>query len=63
MGSHHKKKKGTDDSRIVVADIKREQDQDVVMEIILPTFDTKVPIGRTMIDFVNVTETTDPSQG
>jgi hypothetical protein len=64
MGSHHKKKKGTDDSRIIIADIKRDVDQDAVRTALLPSTDHGFnPIMRSMIDFVNVTETTDPSQG
>lgn len=65
MGSQHKKKKGTDDIRIVVADIKRDQDQEATAVAIQPTYEgnTYIVPSRTMIDFVNVTETTDPSQG
>jgi hypothetical protein len=64
MGSHHKKKKKTQNVQVVIADIKRDQDQDTVRTALQPATDHGFnPIMRTQIDFVNVTETTDPSQG
>ena len=65
MASHHKKKKKTPDVNVVIADIKRDQDQDATRTAIQPAFEgtTYMPPMRAMIDFVNVTETTDPSQG
>jgi len=65
LGSHHKKKKKTPNVNVVVADIKRDQDQDAIRTAIQPTFEgtNYMPPLRAMIDFVNVTETTDPSQG
>ncbi len=65
MGSHHKKKKKTNDVNVVIADIKDEQDQEATKAAIQPAFEgtTYMPPMRAMIDFVNVTETTDPSQG
>jgi hypothetical protein len=68
MGSQHKKKKGTDDTRIIVADIKRDADQDAIRTVIQTGLEfiapgsPRAPLLRAMIDFVNVTETIDPSQ-
>jgi hypothetical protein len=65
MGSHHKKKKGTTDTRIIIADIKKEEEEAIIETVIhqYPDFDTTVPEVRTQVDFVNVVETIDPSQG
>jgi len=65
LGSHHKKKKKTENVNVVIADIKDEQDQDATRTAIQPVFEgiTYMTPIRWMIDFVNVTETTDPSQG
>lgn len=69
MGSQHKKKKGTDDTRIIIADIKQEADQDAIRTVLqtglefITAGSPRVPLMRNTIDFVNVTETTDPSQG
>ncbi len=65
MGSHHKKAKKTQDVNIVIADIKDDVDQDATKAAIQPVFEgtTYMYAMRAMIDFVNVTETTDPSQG
>ena len=62
--THQKKKKKTADINVTVADIKRDQDQEAVKAALQPTFEGTVymPSSRTMIEFVNVTETTDPSQ-
>ena len=65
MGSHHKKKKKTQDVNVVIADIKDEQEIEATKAAIQPVFEGTsylYPI-RASIDFVNVTETTDPSQG
>ena len=64
MGSHHKKKKKTEDVNVVIADVKDEQDQSATRTAIQPAFEgtNYMPPLRAMIDFVNVTETTDPSQ-
>jgi len=64
MGSLHKKKKKTPDVNVVIADIKRDQDQEASAIALQPSYEgnTYIVQSRTMIDFVNVTETTDPSQ-
>jgi hypothetical protein len=64
VGSHHKKKKKTTNIQVVIADIKQDQDEALVEAIIhqYPDFDTAVPEIRSQVDFVNVTETIDPSQ-
>jgi hypothetical protein len=64
VGSQHKKKKGTDDTRIIIADIKRDADQDFTQAALQPTYEGNAYIdqSRSMIDFVNVTESIDPSQ-
>jgi hypothetical protein len=64
LGSHHKKKKKTENVNVVIADISRDQDQEASKAALQPSYEGNtyiVPL-RTMIDFVNVTETTDPSQ-
>jgi hypothetical protein len=64
LGSHHKKKKKTPSINVIVTDIKRDQDQDATRTAIQPSFEgiTYMPSIRSMIDFVNVTETMDSSQ-
>jgi hypothetical protein len=63
VGSQQKKKKGTPDPRLIVSDIKREADQAAVRTALQPTTEVgRNPITRSMIDFVNVTETIDPAQ-
>jgi hypothetical protein len=63
VGSQQKKKKGTPDPRLIVSDIKREADQSAVRTALEPTTEVgRNPITRTMIDFVNITETIDPAQ-
>jgi hypothetical protein len=64
MGSQQKKKKRTQDPRSTTSEIKRTQDLDANRLALQPTFELGYsPIGVGMTDFVNVTETTDPSQG
>lgn len=68
MGSQQKKKKGTSDTRIITSDIKRDADQDTIRTVVQTGLEMRsagvplIPIMRNMIDFVNVTETTDPAQ-
>ncbi len=64
MGSHHKKKKKTQDVNVVIADISRDADQEASKAALQPSYEgnTYIVPSRTMIDFVNVTESTDPSQ-
>ncbi len=64
MGSQHKKKKKTTNVNVVVADIQDTVDQQATKDAIQPAFEgtTYMPPMRAMIDFVNVTETIDPSQ-
>lgn len=64
MGSHHKKKKKTPSVNVVIADIKRDQDQEASKAALQPSYEgnTYIVQSRTMIDFVNVTESIDPSQ-
>jgi hypothetical protein len=64
MGSHHKKKKKTPSVNVVIADIKRDADQEASKAALQPSYEgnTYIVQSRTMIDFVNVTESTDPSQ-
>jgi len=64
MGSHHKKKKKTTNVNVIVADISRDADQEASKAALQPSYEgnTYIPPTRTMIDFVNVTETIDPSQ-
>src|SRR6185436_5227937 len=64
MGSHHKKKKKTPSVNVVIADIKRDADQEASKAALQPTYEgnTYIVQSRTMIDFVNVTESIDPSQ-
>jgi len=65
MGSHRRKKKGTSDNRSIVSDIKRQADQDALRTALQPTFEgtTYTPAIVAITDFVNVTESVDPSQG
>lgn len=65
MGSHHKKKKKTPSVNVVIADIKRDADQEASKAALQPSYEGNafIVLSRTTIDFVNVTETTDPSQG
>jgi hypothetical protein len=65
LGSQHKKKKRTQNINVDIADIKDQQDQEATKTALQPTFEgtTYIVPMRAMIDFVNVTETTDPSQG
>jgi len=65
MGSQHKKKKKTTDVNLVIADIQDNLDQQATKIAIQPSFEGTTYMNplRTSIDFVNVTETTDPSQG
>jgi len=64
MGSHHKKKKKTPDVNVIIADISRDQDQEASKAALQPSYEgnTYIVQSRTMIDFVNVTESIDPSQ-
>jgi concanavalin A-like lectin/glucanase superfamily protein/fibronectin type III domain protein len=64
LGSHHKKKKKTPSVNVVIADIKRDADQEASKAALQPSYEgnTYIVQSRTMIDFVNVTESTDPSQ-
>jgi hypothetical protein len=64
MGSQHKKKKGTDDTRIIIADVKDDVDLWSNRGALQPSYegDTYIVQSRTMIDFVNVTESIDPAQ-
>jgi hypothetical protein len=64
MGSQSKKRKTSTDPRIIIEEIKDTQDADVIRMATLPTFETnRIPEIRTSIDYVNVTESIDPSQG
>jgi hypothetical protein len=69
MTKTRKKKKGTNDTRAVVADIQREVDANQISLTVQPGIEKDqfgillVPQIRSQIDFINVTETTDPSQG
>jgi hypothetical protein len=69
MTKARKKKKGTKDTRAVIADIQREAEADQIRLAIVPGLEKDqfgfllIPEIRSQIDFVNVTETTDPSQG
>jgi len=59
MGSGHRKKKATNDHRIIINDIKRQQDADALRTALQPTFEGTtytVPIVQ-VIDWVNVSET------
>ncbi len=64
MGSHHKKKKKTENVNVVIADISRDADQEASKAALQPSYEgnTYIVPSRSMIDFVNVTDTIDPSQ-
>jgi len=64
MGTQQKKKKRTTDARSTISEIKRTQDADAIRLAIQPTFEIGYsPLGVSMIDFVNVTDTVGASQG
>jgi len=65
MGTQIRKRKGTTDSRSITAEIKNAADSDIINLAINPVFEgvTYLQLGRAMIDFVNVTDTVDSTQG
>jgi hypothetical protein len=65
MGSHRRNKKGTNDHREIVSDIRRQQDQKAISDAIQPVFEGTTytfPIVA-FIDWVSVREATGASQG
>lgn len=64
MGSQQKKKKGTGDQRNTISDLKREADQDAIRTALQPTIEdiSHTPQIVTQKDFVEVSESIDPSQ-
>ena len=64
MGSNSRKRKKTTDVNVVITEIKQDADQDATKLAIQPTFEGTgfIPSIRSSIDFVNVTDTIDPSQ-
>jgi hypothetical protein len=54
----------TNDINVELTDIKRTLDSNASKEALQPTYEgnTYIDPSRSMIDFIDVTETTDPSQ-
>jgi hypothetical protein len=68
MTKARKKKKGTGDTRAIVADIQREAEADQITLAVKPGLEKDqfgfliIPEIRSQIDFINIVETIDPSQ-
>jgi len=65
MGTHHRRRKTTSNQNSIINQMRRDSDLDQNKLALQPTFEgTTYTVSMvSQIDFVNVTDSVDPSQG